>query len=221
MFGGSLGARRINDATLGLASRWRDRADVVIRHVASRRDYQRCVQEWEQSRSDADRIAYEIVEYEDDMASFYGWSDVVVTRAGAVTVAELAVLALPAVVVPLPGAPSDHQSANAAALVKAGAAVAVPDTECTPDRLARELDALLGAPDRLTAMQGAALALARPDAAARGRGSRRGGHAVTGSAPNPATTNLDLSRPRRPHRGHRSRGHRARSRSCSRGWGTR
>ena len=167
VFGGSLGARRINDATLGLASLWRDRADVGIRHVAGRRDYQRCVQEWEASRTDADRITYDIVEYEDDMPSFYASSDVVITRAGAVTVAELAVLAMPAVIVPLPGAPSDHQSANAAALVQAGAAVAVADRDCTPERLARELDALLGAPDRLAAMRTAARALARPDAAAR------------------------------------------------------
>lgn len=167
VFGGSLGARRINDATLGLAAHWRDRPDVVIRHVAGRRDYQRCVQEWEASRTDTDRIIYDIVEYEDDMASFYGSSDVVVTRAGAVTVAELAVLGMPAVMVPLPGAPSDHQSANATALVQAGAAVVLADGECTPDRLGRELEALLGAPDRLAAMRSAALGLARPDAAAR------------------------------------------------------
>ena len=167
VFGGSLGARRINDATLGLAALWRDRADVTIRHVAGRRDYQRCVDEWERSRAEADRISYEIVEYEHDMPSFYLSSVVVVTRAGAVTVAELAVSAMPAVVVPLPGAPSDHQSANAAALVKAGAAVAVPDADCTPDRLARELDALLDAPDRLASMRIAARELARPDAAAR------------------------------------------------------
>jgi UDP-N-acetylglucosamine--N-acetylmuramyl-(pentapeptide) pyrophosphoryl-undecaprenol N-acetylglucosamine transferase len=167
VFGGSLGAGRINDATLGLGELWRDRTDVAIRHVAGRRDYQRCVQEWERRARASDRLTYELVEYEDDMASLYARSDVVVTRAGAVTVAELAVAGLPAVVVPLPGAPSDHQSANAAALSDIGAAVTVADADCTPERLARELDSLLAAPGRLRAMSEAARSLARPDAAAR------------------------------------------------------
>jgi undecaprenyldiphospho-muramoylpentapeptide beta-N-acetylglucosaminyltransferase len=167
VFGGSLGAGRINDATLGLAVRWRDRTDVSIRHVAGRRDYQRCVDTRVRNRGDDDRLEYELVEYEDDMPALYRTSDVVVTRAGAVTVAELAVSGTPAVLVPLPGAPSDHQSANAAAMVHAGAAVALPDAECNPERLARELDALLDAPDRLSVMRAAARTLAVPDAAAR------------------------------------------------------
>jgi len=167
VFGGSLGAGRINDATLGLAERWRDRTDVSIRHVAGRRDYQRCVDRRTAARRADDRLAYELVEYEDDMPALYRASDVVVTRAGAVTVAELALSGTPAVLVPLPGAPSDHQSANAAAMVQAGAAVALRDAECEPERLARELDALLAAPDRLAAMRVAARTLAAPDAAAR------------------------------------------------------
>jgi undecaprenyldiphospho-muramoylpentapeptide beta-N-acetylglucosaminyltransferase len=167
VFGGSLGAGRINDATLGLAECWRDRTDVSIRHVAGRRDYQRCVDFRTRTRRGDDHLAYELVDYEDDMPTLYRSSDVVVTRAGAVTVAELAVSGTPAVLVPLPGAPSDHQSANAAAMVQAGAAVALRDAECGPERLARELDALLAAPDRLTAMRAAARTLAVPDAAAR------------------------------------------------------
>jgi undecaprenyldiphospho-muramoylpentapeptide beta-N-acetylglucosaminyltransferase len=167
VFGGSLGAGRINDATLGLAERWRDRSDVSIRHVAGRRDYQRCVDRRTAARRADDRLTYELVEYEDDMPALYRTSDVVVTRAGAVTVAELAVSGTPAVLVPLPGAPSDHQSANAAAMVQVGAAVAIRDAECDPERLARELDTLLSAPDRLAAMRTAARTLAIPDAAAR------------------------------------------------------
>lgn len=171
VFGGSLGARRINDAALDLAVRWRGRPDRAIRHVTGVRDYQRCVDEWwarVHAGGDAlDPLEYELIDYEDDMASLYARADVVVTRAGAVTVAELAVSGTPAVVVPLPGAPSDHQHANARTLVAAGAAVLVPDAECTGERLARELDALLAADDRLTAMSGAARSLAVRDAAAR------------------------------------------------------
>ena len=171
VFGGSLGARRINDATLDLARRWHDRPDRTIRHVTGRRDYQRCVDERAHRVPETDGgstgLVYEVVEYEDDMAALYARADVVVTRAGAVTVAELAVSGTPAVVVPLPGAPSDHQTANGRALAAAGAAVLLPDTECDGERLARELDALLADPARLATMRSGATALARPDAAAR------------------------------------------------------
>ena len=167
VFGGSLGAGRINDATVGLADRWRDRSDVSIRHVAGRRDYQRCVDRLARTRRADDSLAYELVEYEDDMPALSRTAAVVVTRAGAVTVAELAVSGTPAVLVPLPGAPSDHQTANAAAMVEAGAAVMLRDAECDPERLGRELDALLAEPDRLAAMRAAARTLAVPDAAAR------------------------------------------------------
>lgn len=185
VFGGSLGARRINDATLDLVQRWRERR-VVIHHVSGRRDYQRCLGERDRPavmgvragepatgaaegrvERDDDGIVYELVEYEDHMPELYARADVVVARAGAVTVAELAVSGTPAVLVPLPGAPSDHQTANANALVAAGAAVIVPDAECDGARLASELDVLLGDPVRLEAMGTAARGLARPDAAAR------------------------------------------------------
>ena len=167
VFGGSLGARRVNDATLDLAQRWRDRGECTIRHVTGSRDYQRCVDEWAKRPDGTDALRYELVEYEDDMPGLYARADVMVTRAGAVTVAELAVSGTPAVVVPLPGAPSDHQTANGRALAAAGAAVLVPDAECDGARLARELDALLADPDHLASMQAAARTLAHPDAAAR------------------------------------------------------
>ena len=161
---GSLGARRLNDAALDLARRWAHRSDLTIRHVTGTRDYQRCVDARPESSG---ALNYELVEYEDDMAGLYARSDVVVTRAGAVTVAELAVSATPAVVVPLPGAPSDHQTANGRALAAVGAAVVVPDGECDGARLARELDPLLADPARLAVMRAGAASLARPDAAAR------------------------------------------------------
>jgi len=167
VFGGSLGARRVNDATLDLADRWRDRADRTIRHVTGPRDYQRCVDERSKRSPVPGSLRYEQVAYEDDMPALYARADVVVTRAGAVTVAELAVSGTPAVVVPLPGAPSDHQTANGRALAAAGAVVVVPDAECDGARLAAELDALLADSARLAAMRSAAATLARPDAAAR------------------------------------------------------
>ena len=101
------------------------------------------------------------------MPQLFERATVAVCRAGAGTVAELTAAGLPAVLVPLPGAPSDHQAQNAATLARAGAVVVVPDAECDAARLDTAVSELLAAPDRLDAMASAARGLARPDAAAR------------------------------------------------------
>jgi UDP-N-acetylglucosamine:LPS N-acetylglucosamine transferase len=111
-------------------------------------------------------LDYRVVPFEERMPDLYRAADLCVCRAGAMTVAELLVAGVPAVLVPLPGAPRDHQTRNAEALVAAGAAVLVPDAECDGDRLAREIEQLLGNADRLAAMSAAARALGHPDAAA-------------------------------------------------------
>lgn len=166
-FGGSLGARRINDAVLGLAERWRDRSDVRIRHVAGPRNHASCEEALAAHRRDGDALEYTLVGYEDAMERWYEAAAVVVCRAGAVTVAELAVAGLPSVLIPLPGAPADHQTHNAEVFAAAGAAVVVPDSECSTDRLARELEGIFSAPERRADMADAAATLALPDAAAR------------------------------------------------------
>jgi UDP-N-acetylglucosamine--N-acetylmuramyl-(pentapeptide) pyrophosphoryl-undecaprenol N-acetylglucosamine transferase len=101
------------------------------------------------------------------MPLLYSAADVVVCRAGAMTVAELAVAGVPAVLVPLPGAPGDHQTANARALVDNDAAVLVPDDQCDAARIDPLLDQLLGDPDGLERMAAAARSLGHADAAAR------------------------------------------------------
>lgn len=166
VFGGSLGARRINLATVELAERWRSRGDVRLRHVTGRRDHAECERRWVGGPAGPEAaLDYELLAYEERMERSYVEASVAVCRAGAVTVAELAVAGVPAVLVPLPGAPGDHQTRNAEALAEAGAAVVVPDEECTAARLERELDALLGAPERLHRMAEAARRLGRPGAA--------------------------------------------------------
>lgn len=167
VFGGSLGARRLNEATLALYDRWRDRTDVAIVHVAGTREHEDCEARLTEHRRPADRLRYELVAYEEQMEGVYSTATVVVCRAGAVTVAELAATGTPAVLVPLPGAPHDHQTRNAEALVRTGAAVLVPDAELDGDRLADELQRLLADPARLDAMASAGRSMARPDAAAR------------------------------------------------------
>ena len=164
-FSGSLGARSINTAVAELAERWADRDRLAIRHVVGSRD-------WEAfGRPDAaaepGRLLYQTVPYEEEMDRLLAAADVVVSRAGGTTVAELAVVGVPAVLVPLPIATRDHQTANAAALVRAGAAVLVPDDELDTDRLAAELGPLVEDPGRLASMGAGARALGVPDAAAR------------------------------------------------------
>jgi len=164
VFSGSLGSRHINTVVRGLVERWADRSDIAIRHVIGRRD-------WALDGAKAPRVIeggllYQSIEYEDRMHLLLQAADVVVTRAGG-TVAELAAFGVPAVLVPLPIATRDHQTANAAAVVAGGGAVTVADAELDVDRLDAELGGMLDDPARLARMGEAMRAMARPDAAER------------------------------------------------------
>jgi UDP-N-acetylglucosamine--N-acetylmuramyl-(pentapeptide) pyrophosphoryl-undecaprenol N-acetylglucosamine transferase len=174
--GGSLGARRVNRAVAELAGSWAGCADRSVYHVTGRRDFEAFAAE-AASGAAAGRMAgdggdgsglwYRMVPFEDRMPDLYNAADVCVVRAGAMTVAELLASGVPAILVPLPGAPRDHQTRNADALVTMGAAVLIPDHECDGPRLGLALDALLSDPERLRAMGEAARANGHPDAAAR------------------------------------------------------
>jgi UDP-N-acetylglucosamine--N-acetylmuramyl-(pentapeptide) pyrophosphoryl-undecaprenol N-acetylglucosamine transferase len=91
----------------------------------------------------------------------------VISRSGAGTVAELAAIGRPAILVPLPGSIDQDQFANAGVLAKAGGALRIVQAEFTPDRLATEISALAGEPERLAAMAAAARSVGRLDAAER------------------------------------------------------
>jgi UDP-N-acetylglucosamine--N-acetylmuramyl-(pentapeptide) pyrophosphoryl-undecaprenol N-acetylglucosamine transferase len=151
VFGGSLGARSINEAApVAFAG-----APYRVLHVAGTRDFPRL-------RAPDDR--YVLLEYLVPFGTALAAADLAVARAGG-SVFELAQYALPAVLVPYPHASADHQSANARWMASRGAAVVVPDAELTPERLRAEVDGLLADRDRLTAMTDASAALARPGAA--------------------------------------------------------
>jgi UDP-N-acetylglucosamine--N-acetylmuramyl-(pentapeptide) pyrophosphoryl-undecaprenol N-acetylglucosamine transferase len=171
-FGGSLGARRINEAIRGLAALWRDdRHDLSMYHIVGRRDWEACTaptSAWATGDDQGPGLRLVQVPYEERMDLVYTASDLVICRAGAMTVAELAAAGVPSVLVPLPGAPGDHQTANARVLERAGASVLLPDSECEAGSLGRCLDRLLGDPAELAAMERAAASMGRPDAAAAG-----------------------------------------------------
>jgi undecaprenyldiphospho-muramoylpentapeptide beta-N-acetylglucosaminyltransferase len=162
VFGGSLGSLRINEATLALVESWATRQDVTVYHVVGRRDWSDISAR--AAALELDPALYRPVEYEERMPALYAAADLAVCRAGATSVAELAVVGLPPILVPLPGAPGDHQTANARWLARAGAAVSLPDDECTAPRLAKEIDGLLGDIDRLAAMGRRAKEVGRPRA---------------------------------------------------------
>ena len=166
VFAGSLGSRRINEAVYGALPAWAGRSDLAVHHVVGSRDWDDRPDgaRREPTAGGPDGLWYRAVRYEDRMDLVLAAADLAVCRAGGTTVAELAVLGVPAVLVPLPIATRDHQSANAGPLVGAGAAVLVPDAELDSVRLVAEVDGLLAGD--LAARSDAARSLGRPDAAA-------------------------------------------------------
>ena len=157
---GSLGAAQVNRAVVDLARRWRERTDLTLVHVTGRRDY-----EWVTSqRPEVTGLDYRVIEFA-EMATWWAVADLAICRAGATTVAELTILSLPAILIPLPGAPGDHQGYNARALAAVGAATVLADAACTGERL-DELALDMLDPEVWTAMSRASAQLAQPDAAA-------------------------------------------------------
>ena len=151
--GGSLGAVRLSRAAADLAGRWRDRTDIRL-VIKAGRDQLPAIEQ--QLTSNGGHAVATAVAYLDRMDLAYAAADITVCRAGSGTVAELSHVGLPAVLVPYPSAAHDHQSFNAQALVDVGAAVMIPDSDVTADRLEQVLTPFLADPARLAAMAAAA-----------------------------------------------------------------
>jgi UDP-N-acetylglucosamine--N-acetylmuramyl-(pentapeptide) pyrophosphoryl-undecaprenol N-acetylglucosamine transferase len=160
IFGGSLGARTVNDAAIDAFGAV---APCAVLHACGTRDHAALEQRLERLGSPPH---YHLHPYIDPFADALAAADLAVGRSGG-SVFELAAAGLPSILVPYPHATADHQTLNARHMVAAGAAVVVPDAELDGPRLAREVGALLAAPEQLRAMANAARAAARPDAAQR------------------------------------------------------
>jgi UDP-N-acetylglucosamine--N-acetylmuramyl-(pentapeptide) pyrophosphoryl-undecaprenol N-acetylglucosamine transferase len=160
VFGGSLGARRLNEAAVDAFG---EAAPCVVLHASGRRDYPDLRRRLEELGAPAH---YRLEPYIEPFADALAASDLAVARAGG-SVLELAAAGLPAVLVPYPHATADHQTANARHMERAGAAVVVPDSALDGPRLASEVGGLLDDDRRLGEMRRAALEVARPDAADR------------------------------------------------------
>ena len=153
VFGGSIGARSINEAAVEAFRA----APFRVLHAAGRRDYDALV-----ARAVGEH--YDLRAYIDGFGEALAACDLCVARAGG-SIFEVAAAGKPAVLVPYPHASADHQTANAAWMASAGAAVVIPDSELTAARLGLLVGSLLADPGRLASMASASASLARPDAA--------------------------------------------------------
>ncbi len=158
VFGGSGGARTLNNAVKAAAPNLATSDNAAFLIQTGKTDFEAV---HETVASDCIRVTA----YIDDMAAALLWADLVVCRAGAMTLAELQVVGRPAVLVPFPHATDNHQFHNASDLEKAGAALVLSDENCDGTALAKTVGELLGDPDKLQAMATAARQLGRPAAA--------------------------------------------------------
>ena len=167
--GGARGASPINQRVAALLPGILDRAQVIHQTgPASANADASNLSDLRESLPEAVRHRYHVVEYlRDELPDIYAAADIVVSRAGAGTIAELAYVGMPAILIPLPGARGDEQAVNAHVLRDVGAAVVIAQAEATPERLQTEIVALLDDPVRRARMANAARSVARPDAAAR------------------------------------------------------
>ena len=164
VFGGSQGAHAINEAMIAALPALADSKDVLrITHQTGEKDFETA------------RVAYldagwgeraRVKKYIDNMVAAFAGADLVVSRAGATTTAELIAAGKASVMVPFPFAADDHQRKNAEALEEAGAGKMILQQDLSGERLAQEITTLVREPQTITAMEQAARKLARGDAAA-------------------------------------------------------
>jgi UDP-N-acetylglucosamine--N-acetylmuramyl-(pentapeptide) pyrophosphoryl-undecaprenol N-acetylglucosamine transferase len=160
VFGGSQGARAINEAMMESLPGLRQRAPSLrIVHQTGERDYERVRAAYEKSG-----IVSEVHKFIDDMPARFAAADLLVCRSGASTVAEITAAGKPAVFVPFPHAADDHQNVNARALERAGAAVVVEESNLEAAYLVDTIAALIPDPGRLQRMSTVAKSLAHPRA---------------------------------------------------------
>lgn len=162
-FGGSLGAHHLNERLISLKRDLLARDDVYVLHSTGADDYDDTVRALALTPEEAAR--YRVRPYIDDMGDVLAAADLVLSRAGASSIAEIAALAVPAVLVPYPHATADHQTTNARYLVDAGAALLCPDAQIDSQGFADTLLGLLADDARRDRMRAAAQGLGQDRAA--------------------------------------------------------
>ncbi|MGH8556815.1 MAG: undecaprenyldiphospho-muramoylpentapeptide beta-N-acetylglucosaminyltransferase [Methylococcales bacterium] len=158
ILGGSQGARRLNQCVPRVIARLNRKVEVYHQSGS-------IMKEQTEAFYREHSIEANVTAFVDDMAQAYQWADLVICRAGAMTISELAIVGLPAILVPFPYAIDDHQTRNAHYLVDARAAILVPESDNFENDLTNALSLLLDDPARIRSMAQAATRLAKTDAA--------------------------------------------------------
>ncbi len=170
VLGGSQGARAINQAMVeAVPFLGRDGRKLNVIHQTGEHDYDRVRRDYEDMKKEtaSNKITIELYPFIEDMAWAYGEADLVVSRAGASTLFELAALAKPSILVPYPFAANNHQEMNTKAMARAGGALLITQKELSGPLLAETIAGLMNNQARLKQMAEAARCLARPEAASR------------------------------------------------------
>jgi UDP-N-acetylglucosamine--N-acetylmuramyl-(pentapeptide) pyrophosphoryl-undecaprenol N-acetylglucosamine transferase len=162
VLGGSQGALALNEAVPAALALLPNTLRPVVRHQAGERTIQAARDAYAEHGVDA-----ELHSFIEDMAEAYAWADLVICRAGALTVAELSAAGLPAIFVPFPAAVDDHQTANAGPMAEAGAATILQQSELTGESLAELLRAWLSDRSSLLERARCSRSLAMPDSLGR------------------------------------------------------
>ncbi len=164
VIGGSQGARVLSDIVPAAIAALPDdlRARIRVAHQARKEDHDRVVAAYRDAG-----VSAEVQHFFDDVPARLAGAQLVISRSGASSIADLTVVGRPSILIPLPTATGDHQSANARPLADAGAAVMMPEGSLDAGQLTREVQAILSNPGRAADMAHAALSLGRPDAARR------------------------------------------------------
>ena len=162
ILGGSQGALALNRTVPKALALLSPEQRPVVRHQAGQRTLQTAIDAYAGTGLEAD-----VTPFIDDMAEAYAWADLVVCRAGALTVAEIAAVGLAAVFVPFPAAVDDHQTANARPMAEAGAAVIMNEKDMSAESLAECLADFLASRDALRDRAIKSRALAKPNALSR------------------------------------------------------
>lgn len=160
VLGGSQGAARLNAIVPFALARLAATLVFDVRHQSGERWIEVAQRNYTQAG-----VAVRLQPFIEDMAEAYGWADLVICRAGALTISELTAAGVGAILVPFPAATDDHQTRNAAFLVCEGAAIMIAERELSAEGLAAQLAALCSGRGRLIAMAERARALAKPRAA--------------------------------------------------------
>lgn len=162
--GGSRGALTLNKAMITVLEHLDQRPDIQVIWATGKMTYSQTIEELERRGIKWRRSGWLVLEYLKDMPEALACTDLYIGRAGAASLAELMVAGIPSVLIPYPYAAENHQEHNAQALVQAGAAQVILDSECDGERLWKEIDHLISQPKLLNIMGDSARTLAQPKA---------------------------------------------------------